>query len=321
MDHRSNFREFSKLHILAGCPDTHVQIVSANMRKEEDPIQKVWMAGCFIGPYEPCTGSAIWDRWNISEVRSRPEEFSKWIKENWSKFNIRRERRAARTPDKMAESLLSYANFSVEVLPYIKDQPYEVLWSAGMDNLHYFGRYALIKLLETLHQGGAVRAAIPDIRPVEGWSLRQTLALLFPQHAGLMNSTDNSPHTLNLIQEYVEEIRCWLAKDLGREVTHFVVEVLLCNYRQFPKHFPGWGQDEDLMYYNEFKKKWNTEPFFDFKGIRKELFPPEVLGEVQGWEGIREDVQECFVKHDYYWSDVVWDYNQSKRNLAKPVKR
>lgn len=322
MDHKVNFLEFSRLHLLAGCPDPHLKMAVHQMRATEDPYESAWRAGCYVAPYEVCTGSLIWSNWDIWSVKEKPGEFTKWIEETWSRWNIRRERRAARTPSKMAECLLSYANFVTDpnlLAAHVEDQ-YQDLWSVSDVSLRYFGRYALIKLLEALNRGGLVRNIIPDIRPNGGWSPRETMALLDPAHAALYTEGGNKTAVLNTIQEETDKLQRELSEYTQQVVSYYNVEVLLCNYRQYPKHHPGWPLDSDLKYYYTFVRN-NEEPTFDWKAMRKELFPIEVLGEIQGWEGPREDLNTVFPTYQYLWSDVLYDYQLSKNNLGVPVKR
>lgn len=322
MDHKVNFLEFSRLHLLAGCPDPHLKMAVHQMRATNDPYESAWRAGCYVGPYEVCTGSLIWSNWDVWTVMEKPEEFTKWVEETWSRWNIRRERRAARTTKKMSESLLSYAKYVTDpnlLAAHVEDQ-YQDLWSVTDGSLRYFGRYALIKLLEALHRGGLVRNSIPDIRPDGGWSPRETMALLDPAHEVLYKEGGNKPAAHIAIQEETDKLREELSEYTHQDVSYYNVEVLLCNYRQYPKHHPGWPLDSDLNYYHTFVKNWE-EPVFDWKAVRKELFPAEALGEIQGWEGPREELNTVFNTHHYLWSDVLYDYQKSKDNLGVPVKR
>lgn len=322
LDHKANFLEFSRLHLLAGCPDPHLKIAVHQMVQEDDPYQSAWRAGCYVGPYEVCTGSLIWSNWDVWDVKNQPEKFTKWIAESWHGWNIRRERRAARTPAKMAECLISYANFVTdhELLAKHARDKYNDFWELADKNLRYFGRYALIKLLHALHLGGIIENPINDIRPAGGWSPRETMALLDPANEELYKKSSSKVPYQALIKTETDKVKEALSKYVGEEVSYYDVEVLLCNYRQYPKHHPGWPLDSDLNYYHTFVNNWE-EPVFDWKAVRKELFPEEVLGEIQGWEGPREELNEVFPKYGYFWSDMAYDYHASKGNLASPVIR
>lgn len=322
MDHVANFLEFSRLHLLSGCPDPHLKIAVHQMVQEDDPYESAWRAGCYVAPYEVCTGSLIWSNWNVWDARNKPEQFTKWIADTWPKWNIRRERRAARTPTKMAECLLSYANFvtTPELLAAHARDKYDDFWKLADANLRYFGRYALIKLLHALHTGGIIEHPINDIRPAGGWSPRETMALLDPAMEELYTKNSTKPDVLAVIKTRTDIVKELLEDHVGEKVSYYDVEVLLCNYRQYPKHHPGWPLDSDLNYYHTFVQNWE-EPVFDWKAVRAELFPAEVLGEIQGWEGPREELNEVFPKHGYLWSDVLYDYQASKANLASPVER
>lgn len=321
LDHKENFLEFSQLHLLSGCPDPHLKLAVHVARQHEDPYERAWFIGCYIGPYEVNTADAIFQGNDIWLTRKDPSGLRDWIAINWGKFSIRRERRAARTVSKMSECMLSYANFVVDTLPELVEADYDTVWKTADKQLRYFGRYALIKVLEGLHRSGLLRNPVPDIRPVGGWSPRETLALIYPQHTEVFKSTSNKPAALELIQENVLELKVELEKVAGQSLTMYEMEVLLCNYRQYPKHHPGWPLDSDLQYYHTFIRNWGYEPVFDFKTARMSLFSNSVLGEVSGWEGPRVGLGETYVNFGYHWSDVLYDFNASKDDLSKPVRR
>ena len=56
---------------------------------------------------------------------------------------------------------------------------------------------------------------------------------------------------------------------------------------------------------------------------RKKLFPSEVLGELNGWDGIRELLTSVLRNYDYTWSDSVYDYvaTLTSGNFEHPVRR
>lgn len=317
LTHRENFFHFSKLHLDTGCPDPHLKIIVDEMKRIENPYDAAWLAGCYVGPYEVCTGALIAHDWNVWTTRKEPEKFGAWISDNWYNFNIRRERRAARTVKKMTECLLSYADFvcNRDKLSAVSNEGFDTLWKFADANLRYFGRYALIKLLHALHEGGLVHNDINDIRANGGWSPRETLALI----NGLEDTKDNKAPMITKVNTRAFTGKEELEDYLGKEVSWYDYEVLLCNYRQYPKHHPGWPHDSDLKYYLAFKSKFG-EPSINFKAIRANLFHSVVLGEVNGWDGPREELDNTFYKYGYHWSDILYDY-KTTTDLANPVDR
>jgi len=329
--HWAYFREFCRLELASGGPDPHLKLCAYAMRQEPDPLERAWMALCYVAPYEVSTGAVLWSTWPLRRRVEAPG-LGPWLQEHWRGLQIRRERRAARTPTKMLASLESARYWIVTDLPKLQAfQPesyagpveqvdaFDALWSSAKHGLQYFGRYALIKVLETLQQGGVVDAPAYDIRPDGGWSPRATLALLFPDHEAALNGS-NSPDDLAVARAATDATIVDLQAHTGRPVSYFETEVLLCNYKQaVERKYPGRPQDTDLGYYHKVKEYWRAVPF-PFLRYRHALFPAAVLGERQGWTGPREELGETFQKFQYFWSDLLFDYAMTQ-DLAFPVPR
>jgi hypothetical protein len=220
----------------------------------------------------------------------------------------------------MASSLLSYAEWTTKHLEPIHRSEYEVLWDNAQEHLQYFGRYAIIKVLETLYRGNVTDNSMPDIRPEGAWSPRLTLAWLYPDDATVIIEGKNSPKTIELINQRVDNLRKVMNKHMGYDVSYFQVEVLLCNYRQVLDErngrYAGWSHDADLAYHTKVNEYFG-ELDFKFFEHRKNKFPNEFLGEIQGWN---EPRKEIYGYRGFFWSDKLYSYHDTE-DFYNPVKR
>lgn len=321
--HKTNFLEFCRLELLSGGPDPHLAVTGYAVKQLSNNADKAWRVGCYIGPYEATTGAVIYHYWPLKRVLADEAGFRSWVKENWSRILFRRERRAARSIPKFTDSLLSYAQWVDRDLPTVRGDGYAATWESAIKGIRYVGRYATIKLLEGLTRYAGVDSVATDIRPAGAWSPRKTLAMVFPEHAALLNSNDNKPATLTLANDLASSLRSAVSAHAKQLVTNFQVEVLLCNYRQaLAGKYPGRPQDTDLSYHYEARQRWGdtvVNTAIDFFTARQSLFNGRVLGEKIGWHGVREELGLTHPKYGYFWSDVIYDYKKT-HDLAAPVR-
>lgn len=324
-DHRAAFADFASLELGTGGPDPHLSIAAHAMRARiqgATDVDAAWLAACYVGPYEVTTGSIIAFQWPLSRVLMDPLGFSAWIRDTWPRWQIRRERRAARTPVKMAQCLISCAQWVATEFDAARTLPtYQGLWAATEPHLRYLGRYAAIKLLETLARAGLVVAQASDIRPAGAWSPRLTLSWLYPSAEELLVRGGDRPAVLEQVNILAADFLQWLELTLERPVGWFNLEVLLCNYRQaLENKYPGRPQDTDLKYHRKAVAAWeDLHPvMLDVLGLRQQLFPSQVLGELQGWPGVRDELGTTHAQHGYFWSDLRYSYARTT-DLSQPV--
>ena len=328
-DYREVFTDFCELELETGGPDHHIDMLVHGIGGDRGLTDKdlVWRAGCYIAPYVVATGAAIWSHWDAEGVLARPHEFRVWIRDNWSGLKLRRERRAVRSPAKLAKCLETYAWWVTDSAnPILRDSepcPYDEAWVSVDTGVMYFGRYATIKLLETIRRMTGGVSPLPDIRPGGAWSPRLTLSVLYPQHAALLVDGGSSRDTLHAINEIADTELYRLGMALGRPVSMFQLEVLLCNLRQaIERKYPGRPLDTELGYFHDVATYWGQDVLFgaiDFFGARGRLFPEHCLGELQGWSGPRDELGLTYRDHNYFWSDTRYDYHASQNDLARPV--
>ena len=260
------------------------------------------------------TGAAVW-----THLRPDPnrEKILAWLEENWHRLILRRERRAVRTTEKMTSCLYTLAAW-VPTGVDLMSEDYETMWNSAKSSIYGFGRYATMKMLEVLSRGSH-SPKIPDIRPVGGWSPRLTLAEIFPGDALLKEG--NGELALSRVATAIDELRGYMAQRALRDsITHYEVEVLLCNYRQaLTGRYPGRSHDTDLKNARRSQEEWGRLyfPFFEW---RREMFPRVCLGEIEGWTSVRDELETTPEQFGYFWSDTRYDYHKTT-DFSKPIRR
>jgi len=325
--HWGYFTNFCKLEMAAGGPDPHM-VVCGHMSRKESWEERIWRGGVYVGVYNVPTAEQIWEEWPWERVKDDYLTFAyEWLPMNWKGIATRRERRCVRAPIHMGEyfdRLVWWLNGNMENnLGVIRrtgqegDGAYEHLWKR-LEDVKYLGRYVRFKLLEYWRRYAELPLTMPDIRPRGGWSPRETLAMLYPKAEWHLNKAKDTLETLAVVNAIAENARQQLGKRLDQEMDLYRLEVLLCDYRQAyedMRQYPGRSQDSELDYVRKTAEHWpNKTKMFE---ARAEIFPHKVLGELNGWEGVRKELGTCLRDHHYLWSDLLYDYKRTT-NLACP---
>ncbi len=325
------FTEFAEYELATGGPDPHAKYVGI-LAQPCDWKERVWRGGLYSAVYTAPTAEAIWRAWPYQRVaESSQGALLEWLTTHWAGLPLRRERRAVRTPEKLARCLWSYHQWmEYQLVPYVENlhpdpyKAYESMWGFADKALYGFGRYALTKLLDFYEQYCDVPIRMGDIRPVGGWSPRLTLALLFPQ--AHLDARSNSPGN-------IADADLWALigqerlRDEGLELDWFRYEVMLCEYRQSverERQYPGRSIDSELKYLQAVEHYWDAYAGSidwsyrsDIWQVRQNIHPVECLGEYNGWDGPRDDLGGFLNASERTWSDQLWDYNAYR---AGPVK-
>ena len=325
-----SFAEFSQLKLNVGGPDVHMheahQLLehSSWLRERAGWWLCAYMTFCSVPP-----ALLIIANWPDPGEVASSDELLDWVHEHWAGLPIRTQRRPVRSKPKLVKCLQDFAAWDLEYVPRLGEMSYEEAWSSVADNVKYCGRYVIIKTLEVFRRlTGFEHLVPPDIRPSGAWSPRRALGMLVPETASTVGDKhDNSRSTIALTNLVAEAVRDKLAEELGREVSYYLLEVLLCNWRQ-TQHgtlYVGRTIDSELAYYHKVAKYMASlggdmpleRAFFQ---ARREAFPAECLGELQGWDDVRVPLKHVFAQQGYFWSDLLFDWNKTT-DLAYPVRR
>jgi len=308
-DSLNSFVDFSALEMSTGGPDPQVEI-AANMA----PENPTWFAGCFVVPYTLGSAAVIYQNFPTTNL----DGIEDFLANNWEGIPVRRERRAVWRADKLAFCLRSYAKWCDEVLPGLTTATYDELYDSVRDNVKFFGRYATMKLIETLYLADAVKASQTDIRPDGAKYPRRTLSNLSGETDILVGNTSSQ---LNKVNEVASKARDFSISMGLEDPTWFQFETLLCNYRQaLAGKYPGRSHDRELAHFKKAEKYWGSSlDSAKFYELRKKLFPNECLGELNGWDGARKELEQIWKNDEYFWCDTLYNYNATT-DLKNPVK-
>jgi hypothetical protein len=306
--------------------------VVQHMSKDVSQEEQIWRAGCYLVPYSVLTGEVLWTIWPWERiVREGHNYLLPWLKEHWLGIHTRTERRCVRTPDKFAASLLSYRDWAQHTLPQILDfeqqhqfissrAAYDRLWESA-NTVYALGRYIIIRLLELFRRSGLTKANLYDIRSIGGWSPIRMLCLFYPEATDRLLKGD---------AVYADTIAQRLLKELQQTVpllNSYQYAAILCEIRvalENGRQYAGWTIDQELSYFQRYGSYWSLNGLeLEFLGTRKDLFPLEVLGEINGWKGLREGPMSALKNYGVVWTDLKYDYNATLAtgDFSHPVER
>lgn len=310
-------------------PDVH-QKLAGTATQGLDFYERAWRLVVYNNFCSVPSAAVVWAAWRSpGEVLADPAGLRAWIGENWAGIPIRQNRRPARSRDKLATSLYSIAEWMNSDFNSLDVMTYEEAWES-LDAVYTWGRYVKIKWLETCRRylGPNYKHLVaPNIRAWGGWSPRAALAVIYPEYSTWLTSKRDDKNTIANVHAVAEELRQWVSSE-WLEVSSYELEALLCNFRQTlstrKTFYCGRTIDSELEYDRKIRAYWGDDPYretFDFFKARSSTFPICCLGEVEGWDGVREDLGPLLREHQIVWSDVVYDYNASRDDLAHPVRR
>ncbi len=329
VDHWKFFSEFCHYEMLAGGPDPHMK-VTIRMSEDDgcDWSETAWRGLCYLGVYNVPCAAAIWGEYPWERAR-KAKGFTKWLEKNWKGIVLRRERKCVRSAARLGEYLSSAAAWLRRregERGWAEEDGPRAAYAAGWEDVQtikYMGRYVAIKFLEYSRRCLGTRAVAHDIRPKGGWSPREALVLLYPEDADRLLG-DDSEGNCQKANALAQNARLELL-EYDIDLDWYNLQVLLCDYKQCyvgRRQFPGRSQDSEMEYDRKIRDYWawkgGCTPMYS---AREAIFPKWALGEKNGWDSVRKELGDCLAVYGYTWSDSLYDYHASSRNLACPVRR
>jgi hypothetical protein len=328
--HMEKFTEFCALKQQVGEPSPHLTIVGY-MARNEPLDSKLWLLGSYAATYSLPTAQVIWTQWRAAAALEDEARFREWIAGNWRGIITRQERRCVRTPQKMADCLLSFADWMESEFPFLdlmRDEAerdphgyYDRVWES-VGTIKYFGRYINIRLVEGLRRFCGIPAHLYDIRSLGGWSPKKCLAYLYPDQAEtlLVDDATGNRLTNELAADLLTRVR-----EVVPSVDEYVLAAMLCEYKgayENRTQYVGWTIDQEPPLYRKVVEHWSEDDLDTdlLWQARRALFPPEVLGELNGWDGTRWDLACVLRDSGYIWSDLRYDYAATD-DLGNPAVR
>lgn len=327
--HLRYFAEFCQGVSWTGGTTPHM-LTTVEAGRGLDQREKLWRAGCYGFVYNEPTAEILWKRWRPGEWTR--DELIEWTRDNWKGIKFRKERKAARSPERLADCMTTYASW-MNVVPkrdwfLSKSMDSNARYFAVFDDIcnsvKYMGRYIAIRLAETYRLMFDLDMSMPDLRPVEGDHPRKALALMYPEYESVLmggNTTDE----IEIVNNAVEQCRSDLKRLYGLEIDYYQMQSLLCEYKQSclaAHQYPSKSIDSFLAYFNKVYEYWGKEKASEtelFK-FRSNIFPAWTLGEIQGWNGVRDELSRTLIDYGYTWSDKLYDYIATK-DFSAPVRR
>lgn len=315
--HRDKFVRFAQAKDVIGEPTPHMRVVM-HMCKGISDIERMWRGGCYLTAYSVLTGEAIWREWSWERVTREPEKLLPWLEAHWGGVHTRKPRRCVRTPETFTKSLLGYADWIDEAVPDLRRSKYKDpreaydTWWQSAQQIPYFGRYVIIRLLELYRRWGYVKADLYDIRAVGAHSPIRCLMLLEPESV-----PDLLTGSAAKVDAIAERVKADLEHESGVDFSYFIYATLLCEYRACYEDggdYAGNQHDEELEYsLGKYARFWEDKGFMsDLYAARAAIDPHECLGEIQGWENRRLDVAKWMRARGIVWDDLQYDYLKSK---------
>lgn len=329
--HYAYLRDFIKYVSLVGGATPHLTMIGATA--SQHPFdRRIFLGGCYAATYNYPAAEVIWNVWEEpSYVLRNQEGFRRWIASHFAALPLRRERKAVNNRQRLADCIISFCQWSerlnMECWATTTADPrarYEQAW-VSFNEVRYMGRYIAIRFLEFLNRYTMIKLTMPDIRPAGATYPRQALGLLYPEYEAALNGND-SVQNLATANRCAANVVMRLAGD-GIVVDYYTLQSLICEYKQSAqggRQYPGRSLDSELGYW---RKVYESQDFralgskSDMWRARAESFPRESLGEIQGWAASRDDLGQVLRKHQYTWSDMLYDYQLSRNNLARPITR
>lgn len=339
--HWKMFADFAKNKAIVKEPSPHMQMIGL-LTEGKSKEDVVWFSGLYAAFYNIPSAMVMFKEWPWELAVQEPEAVAFWVHEHWRGLATRTERRTVRTPDKMAECILSYIQWAKKDFPqYIRqtsflgsqqeeDDAYDEIWQDSDKKLRYMGRYIIIRLLEALHRFAGLKPRLYDIRSIGGWSPKRALALLYPENMSVLLSSDTKTN-VQLVDAMAWAAMGRFKSQFNVTMSPYVFAALLCEYRvayENRRQYPGWTIDQEPAYWYKIKSYWEMTkglPFIheverQFTDVRKALFSEHCLGELNGWSGTRVEPRSVMRDHSYNWNDQYYKYNETT-DFSQPVAR
>ena len=285
-----NFAAFVKAETGVYGPDCQLKLLVA-LGEGKTEVERIWLNGCYAAHHCVPSAFALWrdfpDPYKVANDREEQHRLEDWLEDHWDALPVRPEMRSHRMVVKRHACIVDFAKYSIEgrwkVLP-----DYELLWHDSIKSVRYYNRYMAIKYLELKRMVARPDVVLRDLRARNAWSPRIGLALLHP-HVGdvIGDREDNSDYAIELAEDYALETLDVLKTEYDVTISHFQLQVLLCNYREMlvGGFYPRAGHDEEMDYIKLAEKKFDMTPIWD---MRAKMFDHKLLGEKNDWFGIQK---------------------------------
>lgn len=231
-----------------------------------------------------------------------------------SKLDFGSSRKYAKNMDWLPDLLFEFFKH-VQGQPYnwIKSFPdgeigYAQLYE-DISKLKYVGRFAADLFMESVlylndyFETGFVEPERLDWKNCSNLTSGLLNIFYMDEEANLYDKTGKLPVSEDLLNEYLLEVKnaiyCSYPDQRGDGVNLFVGKI--CSFRNLFKNsrYGGFHHDRELGVLREYEK---TLPEYGYiwkklYELRQDMFPRHLLGELNGWDGIRKERKKLFLSH------------------------
>jgi len=313
--------DFVALETASAGPSPNLKLVQeASRGLPAERASRAWFAALYAAIYNTPGALVLYHYWSDPEAALAHSDLEQWLIENKPGLPVHSNRlRTHGSMVKLAEGMRALAEFVVDD-DFERGDDYDRLWT-DVGNVLNVGRYFSIKLAGTLHRLGLTEAKQHDIRAKGAKNGRKTLALIFPEDAQMLDlkTGGNSVASVELAEQRARQFRLEVHGQ-GLECDWFQFEALLCEYNQMVKgdRYAGKTSDSDLDALRRVEAHFGTDhpPCLQTWRARSEALPPFALERQK-----RKDLLDVFKKHNYVWSDSLYDYEATAAtgDFSKPV--
>jgi hypothetical protein len=293
--YRQIFVDFSQAELASGGPDPQVALTGRTVAlRDVPPQERAILCGLFVAPYA-CGSAAV--LWYLRDAQHPMEHWASFLAYHKEGFPIRRERRSVWGDDKvkMVQCVQSWIDWCDGPYHDVADKSYDEIFASISKHAHHFGRYATMKVIETMFHARVILNGQSSICAKDAKYPRKMLALMFPEHAERMNSKANDAEMIALANALAAEAASWL----DRPISWFQLETLLCNSRQsLDGKYAGRSHDRELAHWRRANGHFmqhgiDLRSVFPFYQQRAAMFPHDYLGERGDppWWGSREQLE------------------------------
>jgi len=333
--HFRYFAEFVKSVQISGGTTPHMLMIVEAAKRASNFEESLWRAGCYAFVYNFASAEALWDNWTSEEVR-KDVGLLEWLEQNKAGIRRRKERKCVYSAKNLATCMHSYATYMTKIenrewfnVTNADKRDWPELYQLAFDDVSkevkYMGRYIIIRWLEVMRRlHNLPHLEMPDLRAKGGDHPRKAMALMYPEEEKILMGKDTQ-YELRIVDELAADLLAELKYVYNIETDYYTIQSLLCEYKQSVlsrKQYPGKSIDTALVYHDKIYEWWGTEEkaYSIMYDVRQSIFPPETLGELQGWNGVRKELGSVLVDYGYTWSDLIYDY-MATEDLANPVFR
>lgn len=283
--------------------------------------QRFWLAYLYSICYSAPT--AYYMLVNLPHIKELTEtRILNWWIEHKNKLIFESDRLWVKIKTRFIDMLINYkslthgndGDFFDSLCNGSPEQNYEYIYNYLEKTLYFFGRYSLFMYLETIYNLTDLPIWATGLNLKEALSSRNGLCFLlgldnWVRHKSVHRENLNHEQYLYLQDRLKELFELVINKYPAIPTTYWNLETSLCAYKKlfFQTRYVGYYIDRQMEELIKMQKAapigadWNLLWRF-----RREYFNHKVLGELNGWSGIRKDRMKYFMDTGYFseYSDL-----------------